>query len=114
VRRGAGEGWGGPLAKKLSPTPRCPARAGPLGNCTWYCRSAAGYLEARLQGADVAALAQGCLHGMDDHVAHARPGAPGDLSCLRVGDQCIADGFGEQLRISKDENPAWGRRVGKE
>ena len=103
-----------PLAKKPSPAPRCPARPGPLENHTWCCRSAASYLEACLQAADVAALAQGRLHGMDDHIAHACPGALGDLSCLCVGDQSVADGFREQLWISKDENPAWGKRMGKE
>lgn len=108
--------WGGavsPLAKKPSPASRCSARARPLQNPTWCCRSGTTYLEDPLQGTDVAALAQGRLHGVDDHVGHARPGALRDLSCLRVGDQRVADGFREQLRISKDENPAWGGKMGK-
>lgn len=94
--------------------PRCPVRAGLLENCKRCCGGAACYLEGRLQAADVAALTQGCLHGVDDHVAHAHPGALGEPSCLRVSDQRVADGFREQLGISKDENPAWGRRTSKE
>lgn len=85
-----------------------------MENCTWCCRGAARYLEGRLQAADVAALAQGRLHGVDDHVAHALPGALGEPSGLRVSDQRVADGFREQLGISKDENPVWGRRTSKE
>lgn len=42
---------------------------------TWCCRSAAPYLKAPLQATDIAALSQSCLHGVDDHVAHACPRA---------------------------------------
>lgn len=72
----------------------------------WDHTSAAGYLEPRPQGAEVTALAQGCLHSVGNHIAHTCPRALGDTSCLRVGEQSLADGFGEQLRVGEDENPA--------
>lgn len=100
-----------PHSEVLSKTRTIGKRHMVLQRC---CRCTASYLEARLQAANVTALAQGRLHGVDDHVAHACPRALGDLSCLCVSDQRVADGFREQLWIGKDENPAWGRRVGEE
>lgn len=103
-----------PTCHEQFPAPKCPARVGLLENHTWCRAGAAAYLEAHPQAAEVASLAQGGLHGVDDHIAHAHPRALGELSRLRVGDQRIADGFREQLWVSKDENPVWSGWVGTE
>lgn len=71
------------------------------------------YLESGPEAVDVAGVTQGRLQGVGDHAAHAAPGALGQPGGLGVGEQRVADGLGQQLRVSKDENPAGAAEVGK-